>query len=697
MRLFFKIFLCLMLLLFSCSATQAAPKSLHHDLQVSLSLRENKISGLDRISLDPNQTSSLIFYLSKKVHVTKVAVNGRPVAFTFERGRLHVPLSHKKRDRQASVSVAYEGVFNDPVPESPLNTDNPGYGVTGVISEKGVFLQGGSGWYPEIPQGQATYRIRVDAPEGVLAVTLGKCLGHASNNGRTLSTYESKHPMEGLPLSAARYVVQEKVKGHVKAATYFFPGTAHLAEAYLDATIRYITLYEKLFGPYPFDRFAVVENFFPTGYGFPSYTLLGSSVIRLPFIISTSLGHEIAHCWWGNGVYVDYENGNWSEALTTYVADYLYKERASPEEALDYRLQILRKFSTLVTPERDFPLREFQTRYDPASQAIGYGKGAMVFHMLRQEVGEDVFWGALRDIFRERLFQKTSWKDFQEVFERHCQCSLRRFFQQWLDQKGAPLISLERVHSSRSNNAWQVSGFLVQARPLYALQLNLSLESRRQQVTQRIRVSKKETPFQIISDGPPERLIVDPAFDTFRRLYPQEIPPSINAIKASPSVLIVIAKQAGSGAEIAARTLALSLGLQRFQIVPEDQLNESAVRENDMVILGVPERKELLSGLPPQVSVGKSGFTLKGKTFSDPSDVFFCVLRHPRKNGGIIALFLPLSTAYAGQVARKVTHYGKYSYLVFSQGINQVKGIWPITESPLIYTWRQRDDQDSRE
>ena len=677
-----------MLLLFSCSAARAAPNTIHHDLQVSLSLHEKKIYGLDRISLNPNQASSLLFNLSKKVHVTRVEVNGRSVAFTSEEGQLHVPLALETRSGQVSVSIAYEGVFDDPVPESPLNTDNPGYGVTGVISEKGSFLQAGSGWYPELPLGQATYRIRVDAPEGVLAVTLGKCLGHATNNGRTLSTYESKHPVEGLPLSAARYVVQEKAEGHVKAATYFFPGTAHLAEAYLDATIRYITLYEKLFGPYPFDRFAVVENFFPTGYGFPSYTLLGSRVIRLPFIIDTSLGHEIAHCWWGNGVYVDYEHGNWSEALTTYVADYLYKERASPEEARDYRLHVLRKFSTLVTPEKDFPLREFQSRHDPASQAIGYGKGAMVFHMLRQELGDDVFWGALRDIFRERLFQKTSWKDFQEVFEKNCQCSLQRFFQQWLHEKGAPLLSLQRVHSSRSDNVWQVSGFLVQSRSLYALQLNLGLESGKQRVTQKIRVSNKETPFQIISDDPPERLIVDPDFDSFRRLYPQEIPPSINAIKASPSVLIVIAKQLGPGAHEAARTLALSLGLPRFQIVPEDQLSEKSVLENDIVILGVPEKEGLLSGLRPQISVGKSGFALEGKTFSDPSTVFFGVFAHPRREGGVMALFLPLSTAYAGQVARKVTHYGKYSYLIFSQGFNQVKGIWPISESPLIYTLR---------
>jgi hypothetical protein len=647
------------------------------------------MTGVDRIRVQPNRASRLSFELSKKVFVSSVEVNGRAVSHDAQHGSLHIPLKPDQRDSVLTVSITYEGLFDDRIPESPVNTDDPSYGVTGIISEKGSFLQTGSGWYPEMSEGQPTYRLRVDAPEGILAVSVGRCLGHQTEQGRTLSLWEVKHHAQGLPLSAARYVVREKAVGNVKAATYFLPETTHLAEGYLNATIRYMIIYEKLFGPYPFDRFAVVENFFPTGYGFPSYTLLGSRVIRLPFIMHTSLGHEIAHCWWGNGVYVDYEKGNWSEGLTTYVADYLYKERASPRQAREYRLQILRNFATLAKPEQDFPLRAFQGRYGPASQAIGYGKGAMVFHMLRQQLGDDAFWEALRDVFRERLFQKTSWDDFQRAFERHCQCSLGRFFDQWLSQKGAPQLSLERIHSVHSDNRWRVSGLIVQGRPLYDIQLDLSLKSGAQEVRKRIRVSDKETPFQIFSDGRPEKVVLDPDFDSFRTLYPQEIPPSVNTIKASSSVLIVIAKHAWPGIEEAAETLALSLGLRRFQVVPEDQLKENTIRENDVVILGVPEKEELLSGLPPQVSVWKSGFALKGEAFSHPSALFFGVFAHPKARGRVMALFMPLSTAYVVQVARKVTHYGKYSYLVFSQGRNQVKGIWPISESPLIHEWKR--------
>ncbi len=47
------------------------------------------------------------------------------------------------------------------------------------------------------------------------------------------------------------------------------------------------------------------------------YTLLGRTVIKMPFIVYTSLGHEIAHNWWGNSVFVDQKKGNWCEGLAT--------------------------------------------------------------------------------------------------------------------------------------------------------------------------------------------------------------------------------------------------------------------------------------------------------------------------------------------------------------------------------------------
>jgi hypothetical protein len=105
-------------------------------------------------------------------------------------------------------------------------------------------------------------------------------------------------------------------------------------------------MYEDMLGPYPFRRFAVVENILPTGYGMPTFTLLGRQVLKLPFIPETSLGHEILHSWFGNSVYVDYAKGNWSEGLTSYLADHYYD--ALKEKGWQYRKKIIENYESYV-------------------------------------------------------------------------------------------------------------------------------------------------------------------------------------------------------------------------------------------------------------------------------------------------------------------------------------------------------------
>jgi len=300
--------------IFVCAAvSQASGLRAHHNLQIELFPAAGKLTGIDEIAVRSDPARVLEFHISERVSQLKVEVNRKSHSFNFENGRIKLTLEPQEQTSDLLVTIYYAGIFDDPVPVRPVNADNPGYGVTATISEKGCFLLAGAGWYPELAGSQATYRLKARAPAGLIAVTAGRSLGHKTDQGQTESTWEVDYPVEGLSLSVARYVVETKTVGSVTAATYLLPANQDLAQSYLEATAGYIKLYSDLFGPYPFQKFAVVENFFPTGFGFPSYTLMGGSVLRLPFIVDTSLGHEIAHCWWGNGVYVDYAGGNWSE------------------------------------------------------------------------------------------------------------------------------------------------------------------------------------------------------------------------------------------------------------------------------------------------------------------------------------------------------------------------------------------------
>jgi len=683
----------LLLLLFTASvafgAQEWALSSVHHELDLELFPAENRLSATDSITLKIQDDSLLSFTLAENATIHSVSIDDREAPFDFVRGLITLPLGEHAKQSSISVAITYEAIFDDPTPHRPAGTEDPSYGVAGTISEEGVFLLPAAGWYPRLVGNRATFNVRVEAPLGMIAVTAGQSLGHRTLDRKTISRWEIRQPLENIALSADRYIVAERWSGRIRTATYFLAPNAHLSGTYLEAVADYLGLYENLFGPYPFAKFAVVENFFPTGYGFPSYTLLGSSVLRLPFIVRTSLGHEVAHCWWGNGVHVDASQGNWSEALTTYVADYLYKERASTDDALLYRQQALRDYATLVPPAEDFPLKAFSRRHSPASRAIGYAKGAMVFHMLRGLIGDEAFWKGLRKVYREKLFQTATWSDLQAAFEQTGNRILQGFFDQWLIRAGAPMISMDNVTVEQCADSWKISGLLRQERPFYLLRLGMFLETQAGTIQRNFDLSGKERRFEISSDSPPKRLSVDPEFNVFRRLYPVEIPPTINSVKGSDALTVLMADGSSPGMLAVTKTLLHSLGLKDYRLLAKEKVSDGELAANDVLIVGYPERQDLLSTLPTTLTLEENRFRIDSETYDRPEDTFFGVFAHPLNGDRVLAILLPTSPENAQTVARKITHYGKYSYLAFRQGRNLQKGIWPVTESPLIQTWTE--------
>ena len=666
------------------TAQAAAAGSVHHDLSIRLSPADHRLDGRDAITVSGKISRPIRAFLSPSAEIQSVVINNQPARYTFKAGRLVIEPPKQLDEQSLQIGIIYTAIFNDPAPTDPINTDNPGFGVTGTIAETGTFLLSGSGWYPAIAEDRVSFSVTVDAPAGTLAVTSGKPLGHSTQAGRTLSRWEADYPVEGLALSAGPYEVDRLDTGSTVIMTYFLPRTRHLAADYLQASARYIDLYEDLFGPYPFHKFAIVENFFPTGYGFPSYTLMGGRVLRLPFIIHTSLGHEIVHCWWGNGVYPDYGSGNWSEALATYTADYLYKEQRSDDSARDYRLQIMRDIAALITPENDFSLRHFRSRYDPVTRTIGYGKGAMVFHMLRCKIGDDAFWGGLRDLFRDKKFKEASWDDFRLAFQKRSGQDLKPFFTRWIDGTGVPFLELDTVRARENGQSWTVTGEAVQSPPAYHTKTELALVTAAGEKRYAISLTGRSTPFSIISSSRPVSLTLDPDANLLRQLAPAEIPPSVNAIKGAESILVILTGTADNRSKLLATRLIQSMGLKNAQFIDEEAINRDAVAGRGLLLIGYPARKpELLETLPDSLAMQNGSFTVNGTVYDHPNDTFFGVFRHPYDTNRVMGLLLPAAGESAEAVAAKITHYGKYSYLVFSGGKNREKGTWPVERSPV--------------
>ena len=672
---------------FNCAPASAALNIAAHRLEVQIDPAEQALSGHDLVTVTPAGADQLKFRLSPRASIQKVEMAGRPREYSFENGLLTVPLIFSEKTASVKVLIVYRGIFDDSAPLRPITTDNPGYGVMATISELGGFLLPGAAWYPEMLDASATYQLKVTAPKGWLAVTSGRLEGHRTESDASVSEWAVTDPVEGLALSVGPFKVTTRRAGKFKASTYFRAAEPDLAAAYLDATLQYLELYSQKFGDYAFDQFVIVENFFQTGYGFPGYTVLGSRVLRLPFIISTSLGHEIAHCWWGNAVTVDYSQGNWSEALTTYAADYLYKERESPEQALAYRRQILRAYASLVTPSSDFPLAQFTARRNPLTKSVGYDKGAMVFHMLRRLIGDEAFWGALKDVYRQRRFKDTAWDDLQLAFESRAGRPLGGFFDQWVTRKGVPQFRLVDVDLSRPepSGQWLVSGSIQQEADEFRFPVQLRLETVDDHRDQTIEVTGRRTAFQILTDAKPTHIRLDPQIDLMRRLYPNEIPPTVNALKGAAKVTLLLSDK-GPETNSAAQTLMASMGLSPLDIIYLDTAAPPDLPSSDILVVGEPPTSGKLGDLVARIVTDSGAVELNGEIYDQPGDVFFGVFAHPQADGRVVGILWPLGSGET-QTARKITHYGKYSYLLFRKGRNLAKDTWPVENSPLEYHW----------
>lgn len=669
-----------------CAAATSAGVSdvTDYHLVVELHPAEHRLVAAAVLTL-PQTRHPLRLQLVPQAVIKAVQCDGQPAKHTFADGTLTIAPPASPHEGPRQLSIRYRAGFNDPLPQETVGSEDPSFGVSATILPEGTYLSAGTPWFPRIEGQRGRHRVEVSAPAGISAVTAGRLLRLDTRSSRTVTTWENPFPLEGLALTAGAFTMARDEFDGIQLLTFLSPENAALAPGYLAAMRRHLAFYRDLLGPYPFPKFAVVENFLPTGFGLPSWTLLGKSVVRLPFLLDTSLPHEIVHSWWGNAIEIDYAQGNWGEGLTTYLADYLLKERAGPPEGLDYRRKILRDYAALVTPGNDFPLSAFHGRMAKYQQAIGYGKGAMVFHMLRQEVGDQAFWSALRRMAAEGSGRVMGWRDLERIFSATAGRDLHWFFVQWVEQQGAPELTFEAVRTVRAANGWTVSGAILQQGAGYRLTLPLRLTTAAgDSLEQRVRLDGPRTPFTFAAATPPALLEADPENDLFRRLAPAEVPATVNDLLTPKQPLVIVADGQQHLRE-AGRDLLKGLHWDAAEIVTEGAVARSSLTGRDLLFFGWPHRRELQPPLPDGLTVATadnvSTWTITGE--QSGGDTLLAVLAGRDNTDGVRAIFLANDPEAAAQAAPKISHYGRFSLLLFKAGRNVVKTTWPSRSSPL--------------
>jgi aminopeptidase N len=660
------------LMLVAGSARAALPQL---ELQLELDPGTRR---LDAVALLAPASREFRFELHESLSVRTASADGKRLdvladgrAGSLRRWRVVLPAN------SGTLRLEYGGTL--PALDRSLDQQGVLRALPPMAAAEGSFLPAGSAWYPQ-PAPRFTYKVSMSLPAGQRALVPGRLLQEQvppDAAGRYHASFEFLQPADGIDLMAGPWLVREQSMPRANGApvrlrTYFTPeldAIPGLADAYLGDTRRYIERYSAQIGDYPFSEFSVVASALPTGFGMPTLTYLGAEVLKLPFIRASSLGHEVLHNWWGNGVAVDYANGNWCEGLTTFMADYAYKEGESDEAARLMRLGWLRDFAAVPSGDQQ-PLTAFRSRTHGAAAALGYGKSAMVFVMLRDTIGSDAFERGLRAFWARHRFQVASWDDLRRAFEQASGQPLDSFFAQWLNRSGAPAVKIASARLTAAGGKTALALSLEQDAPAYALRLPLELVYAGRSETRWIDSRQKQEVVTLAVDAVPDGVRLDSGLRVWRRLERAQLPPILRQwiVAGAPRLSI-----ASPSAEV--REAAGALAQRVFEAQPQTVT---------LAHLNQGSEPGLLVGLHAEVdaALAQAGLPPRPATLADSTgSAQVWTIEHAA--GPPVAVVSGRDAGALRALLRPLPHYGAQSWLLFEGSRALSKGVWPAP-APLV-------------
>lgn len=684
-----------------------AAEVLHHALQITLQPGTHRLTAQDTITLPRGLAHGKTLHFRLHTGLAPRVLNAKatlePVAAKAGTAagdsiqEYVLTLAPGARD----IQLEYGGEIFHALSDAGAEIAGGMRDSAGIIATEGVFLNGASAWYPQFAEGELlSFALEARLPKDWDAVSQGARTRHDVDAKMRVVRWEEQHPQDEIYLIAAPFTQYTQTTGGVQAMVFLRTADEALARTYLDATVRYTNMYSQLLGPYPYAKFALVENFWESGFGMPSFTLLGSKVLRLPFIVNSSYPHEILHNWWGNGVYVDYAGGNWSEGLTSYLADYLLQEQRG--EGANYRRAELQKYTDFVSGARDFPLTEFRSRHSSSTAAVGYGKTLFLFHMLRGELGDKTFVQALRELYRRFQFKAASFDTVKTVFAEVAEKNLDATFDAWVKRPGAPQLVVREVHAKPEGDGYAIQAIVEQTQPGAAFPLNLPVAVHLQGVENAhqttVRMTGKRLELNLRVPARPLRLDVDPEFDIFRRLDRAEIPPALSQVFGAEKILILIPAAAPAPLRQAYEQLAQTWrAAEPDKIeIKSDQALKALPKDRAVWLFGWENRwrAQLTPALQGYAfKVDNDSAQINEQRYVRTEQAVVVGARNPANPAVSLAWLASDHPQALAALARKLPHYARYSFLAFQNGdaSNTLKGQWPVVGSPLSAAVRQDD------
>lgn len=659
-------------------------------------LEATSLIELERVGRDgtPARRSKIELALHPDLTVTSVKVDGAILAKARRRppnGEAEwgvepsiLRLVLKKPTDKLRLAIVYEGRLQEDIGVGEVEGQVHNFAVQAHVGEEGIYLEPGGYWYPRLETSEdlalgsrLTHFELISDPVDDFELVAG--LEAVPEEDVTVDGrlhWKSPFPLDGLVLLGGPLERHSRVHDGITLHAVVASGKEAVAQDILTASAEYLDRYQPLIGSYPFREFTVLEAFFSSGFAFPTCTQIAGSQLSeyQQYRRHGYLDHELLHNWWGNGVLMDPDDGNWCEALTTYLANYAGHVLDGDAEEARQQRRNFSNFLSSIDSERDKPLGTFGQR-DGAGRGIGYQKGAAVFHMLERKIGADAFLEGLRHLTDTYMGRHIGWRQIRQAMERVSGRDLSLFFHTWVRRAGAPRLDLTAA-------AWQpgehkVLVTLEQQGTDFQLDVPLRLHYGEGWVDEvvaiRAAAQQVEVPCEAVGLTAIE---LDPDYHLFRRLKPEEIMPTSALTRRAERLVIVL-----PDGDVAQPYRTVAASFRRAVLgdgeVPKEgrevverlasEVRAEELSEASVLVLGDAVRaaavQELLERSRSPVEWETPSFSVDGRSYDTSREAVFFTVHHPDQAERGVTVYYGNSEAALSNAA--VLNYYPNSLLVF--------------------------------
>jgi aminopeptidase N len=521
-------------------------RATYYEVEVLLHPEDQTISAQAKVELIAQQPArTVVVELHQDLRVNSVKLlNGATLEFERD-NRLPLLLTIGLPDVVApgkTVTLVFD--YTGPISSEE---DSPTRGVRfASVDKTGAYLLLPARWFPltNYPANRYTGKFKIDVPDTFAVAGTGKAdpptLSPGIGKGAPGQASYVFHCDHAAPVGTfvAGNLQLAPVQAEGFNVSIFTPPTqANTANSYATSLAHIFSYYSDAFGP-----LEPRENEPPlTIAQLPDGTVPGFAAPGLMLISARQWGTRAnerllsqlaAEQWWGDRVLPATASDVWlTDGLSRY-AEAMYAEQSDGSAGLhkaleDFAVGAL-MYEDTAPISQAARLQTFSNEY----RSIVADKGALVFHMLRTELGDDAFTALLREFYKKYEGKNTNLNEFEKIamtkipppVKGQPPVNLISFFSQWLNSTGVPEFKMEYI-VYRTQKGFKVVGKIHQDLDTFRMPVEIRVDTEGNPEIKKILVTGTTQPFEI---------------DTFGRPKPNGIviDPNNNLLKSSPRLRV---------------------------------------------------------------------------------------------------------------------------------------------------------------